>query len=160
MPRAHPFRKTIAVSIAYLAASVVATVVAVQRDLPAAILDQTAGKTARQTLMGNGTALAAPPYMLAILAVLTALVAVRWRGRSYAAGAVVAYGLLSLLGSVFEPIVRRVFPPGSFDLVPALCIVSVAGTALLMIVFGCAELVGYRRLRGADAASDPAGRPQ
>lgn len=154
----HPFRKTIAISIVHLAASTAATVVAVRGDLPADVLGHTSDKPVRKSLAGSGTALSAPPYMLAILAVLTSLLALRRRGHTPVAVGVVLYGSLSLLGSLFERIVRRVFRPSSFEPVPAVCIVTVAGTALLIVVFGSTELVTHRRLTCGIAANGEAGR--
>jgi hypothetical protein len=155
---AHPFRKTIAVSIVHLAASTAATVVAVRGDLPADVFGHTSDKPVRKSLAGSGTALSAPPYMLTILALLTCLLASRGRGRTPAAVGVVIYGSLSLLGSLFERIVRRVFRPSSFELVPAACIVTVAGTALLIVVFGSTELGSYRRLSRDVTTDEKAGR--
>ena len=46
----RPFRKTIAVSIVHLAASLAATAVAVRRDLPADVFDRTSDRPVRQRL--------------------------------------------------------------------------------------------------------------
>lgn len=97
-----------------------------------------------QSLVGSGTALSAPIYMLVILAVLIALAALSWRGRNIAVVGIIIYGSLSLLGSLFERIVPGVFTPSSFDPLLAVLIAIVAGTALLMIVFGCQELIRHR----------------
>ena len=140
-----PYRKTITVAVVHLAASVVATVVAVQRDLPAHVFNMTSDKPLSQDWVSRGTALSAPLQMLAILTVLIVLTALRWRGRRIAVIGIVIYGGLSLLGSLFEHIVPRVFSPRSFDPVLAILIVTVAGTALLMVVFGCRELIGHRK---------------
>ena len=140
-----PYRRTIAVAVVYLAASIVATVVAVQRDLPAHVFNMTSDKPVSQDWVGRGTALSAPLQMLAILTVLIGLTALRWRGRSIAVVGIVIFGGLSVLGSLFEHIVPRVFSPSSFDPVPAILIVTVAGTSLLMVVFGCQELRSHRR---------------
>jgi len=156
-----PYRKTITVAVVYLAASVVATVVAVQRDLPAHVFNMTSDKPVSQDLVSRGTALSAPIQMLAILAVLIVLAALRWRGRSIAVVGIVIYGGLSLLGSLFEHIVPRVFSPSSFDPVLAILIVTVAGTALLLVVFGCQELISHRkRLRGSPSADPHEGARQ
>lgn len=141
-----PFRKTIAVSIVHLALSLAATVVALQRELPANVFDHTSDKPVRQSFVPRGTALSAPPYMLATLALMTSLLAMRRRGRTPVAAAMITYGTLSLMGSLSEQIVRRVFRRSSFDPVLAAFILAVAGTSLLIVVFGSAELVGYRRL--------------
>ena len=148
-----PYRKTITVAIVHLAASAVATVVALQRDLPAHVFNMTSDKPGSQDWVSRGTALSAPLQMLAILTVLIVLTALRWRGRSIAAAGIVVYGGLSLLGSLFEHIVPRVFSPSSFDPVPAILIVTVAGTSLLMVVFGCQELTRHRkRMQGGPSA--------
>ena len=89
-----PYRKTITVAVVYLAASVVATVVAVQRDLPAHVFNMTSDKPVSQDLVSRGTALSAPIQMLALLAVLIVLAALRWRGRSIA---VVVFGCQELI---------------------------------------------------------------
>ena len=154
----HPFRKTIAVSIVHLSASLAATVVAVRAELPADVFNHTSDKPVRQSLVGSGTALSAPPYMLATLALLTSLLALKRRGRTFAAVGMIVYGSLSLLGSLFERIVRRVFRPSSFDPVLAVCIVTVAGTALLIVVFGSTELIAYQRLSRDVATREEASR--
>jgi hypothetical protein len=84
--------------------------------------------------------------MLATLALMTCLLAVWRRGRTPVVAAMIIYGTLSLMGSLSEQIVRRVFRRSSFDPVLAAFIVAVAGTSLLIVVFGTAELIGYRRL--------------
>ena len=141
-----PFRKTIAVSIAHLALSLAATGVALQRELPANVFDHTSDKPVRQSFVTRGTALSAPPYMLAMLGLMTSLLAAWRRGRTPVAAAMITYGTLSLMGSLSEQIVRRVFRRSSFDPMLAAFILTVAGTSLLIVVFGSAELIGYRRL--------------
>ena len=158
MTMGNPFRKTIAVSIVHLAVSLGATVVAVRRELPADVFDHTSDRPVRQSFVGRGTALSAPPYMLASLALMTSLLAMRRQGRTAVVVAMIIYGSLSLLGSLFERIVRRVFRRSSFDPVPAVCIVTVAGTALLIVVFGSTELISYRRLSSDVGASEEARR--
>jgi len=150
-----PYRKTITVAVVYLAASAVATVVAVQHDLPAHVFNSTSDNPVSQDLVSRGTALSAPIQMLVVLAVLIVLAALRWRGRSIAVIGIVIYGGLSLLGSLFEHIVPRVFSPRSFDPVLAILIVTVAGTALLMVVFGCQELISHRKRAPAGPSADP-----
>ena len=148
----YPFRKTVAVSIAHLAVSLGATVVALQRELPANVFGHTSARPVRQSFVRRGTALSAPPYMLASLALMTSLLALRRQGRTPVAVAVIIYGSLSLLGSLSEQIVRRVFRRSSFDPALAACIVTVAGTALLIVVVGSGELISYRRFPGGVAA--------
>jgi hypothetical protein len=140
-----PYRKTITVAIVHVAASAVATAVAVQRDLPAHVFNMASDRPVSHDWVSRGTALSAPLQMLAILTVLIVLTALRWRGRSIAAVGIVIYGGLSLLGSLFEHVVPRAFSPSSFDPVPAILIVTVAGTSLLMVVFGCQERISHRK---------------
>jgi hypothetical protein len=136
-------RKALVAALVYLIASVIGTIVAIQRNLPAHVFTIKSTGPVGRSDFAMGTALSVPGEMLVILIALLLLASIRWKGRPYASLGIGVYGALSFLGSALEHIVPHVFN----DLLLGLLVVMVSGSAFLMSIFGTCDYITERHRR-------------
>jgi hypothetical protein len=140
-------RNVLVAALVYLIASVIGTIVAIQRNLPAHVFTIRSTGPVGRSVFARGTALSAPGEMLVILIALGILASIRWKGRPYASLGIGIYGALSFLGSALEHIVPLVFNPHTFDLLLGSLVVLVSGSAFLMSIFGTSDYITERHRR-------------
>jgi hypothetical protein len=148
--------RLVATSFLYIVISLVGTGIAILEDRPAQFGGSSTGLPVVQDfLYGQGTAMSPPLYWLVAQIALTLLAPRRDRWGTVGVAGLAAFGLLSGIGALGEPILLEIFNPATFDLLKAVVQTGMIVVPFVMMVLGVLEW--SRRRRGL--AFHPEGRP-
>ena len=129
-------RRLMLASVCCLLSASAGTVLAIRRHLPAEFADLMYREDVAKEFFWMGTALSAPfPLLLGQLVLTGCLVRGGRIGKVGLRGLTMLAGCYTL-GQLGEPIVRRVFKVSTFELAPALLVVTNMLSSLMMMVFG------------------------
>ena len=124
-------------SLSNLAGNSLGTFLALRHDLAAALGSVPNSQSVLQDFVGlKGTALSAPLSFIVIQLVLTLLLLRPGLANRIGIGGLALEGLIYTLAQAGEPIVRRQFSPGGFDLAQSIVLLVNIASALAMLIFG------------------------
>jgi hypothetical protein len=142
-----------ACTLTYMATALIAGLVAISRNQPAALGGYHSELTVTQEfLYGMGTAISPPIYSIFIQAILLMLAYRMNRWGTVGVLGLALLGLMSFLGAISEPINRRIFNPATFDPLPALLMGAMILLPLAILALGIMEWSRRRQERREHAS--------
>lgn len=130
----------------YMAIALIAAVIAIRENLPAAFGGSSTGMTVTQDfLYGMGTAISPPFYTLLIQLALLMLAPRKDRWGTVGVLGLTIVGLMTCIGALGEPINLRIFNPATFDPLKALIMTCLILLPIAIMAFGLMEWLRRRR---------------